>query len=128
MTYNCAEVYIGRRQQNLEVDPVLLHTAPAQGRDKDVIIYSGTKSQMPTERRDLFSGDILEDRRRLNVAVTRAKRKLIIICDTTTLEKNNPFKEMFKYFRGPQLVNLSDPKLKIEFKGLLEENETKINL
>lgn len=51
-----------------------------QGRDKDVIILSFTRSNESGK-----TGRLLEDRRRLNVAVSRAKRKLIIIASYETL-------------------------------------------
>lgn len=63
-----------------------------QGRDKDVIIVSLVRSN---NRQHL--GDILQDCRRLNVAFTRAKCKLIIIGSKFTLEHNDLFREFFKH-------------------------------
>ena len=51
-----------------------------QGRDKDCIIVSLVRSN--TERR---IGSLLRDWRRINVAFTRAKKKLILIGSETTL-------------------------------------------
>ena len=54
-----------------------------QGREKEIIIISTVRSN-----HDRNIG-FLNDLRRLNVAITRAKRKLIIIGNKETL-KNNP--------------------------------------
>jgi DNA replication ATP-dependent helicase Dna2 len=56
-------------------NPVEVHTVDRyQGRDKEVIIVSLVRSN---ETQD--SGGLLKDRRRVNVAVTRARTKLIIV-------------------------------------------------
>ena len=68
-----------------------------QGSDRDIVIYSCTK----TAERNLKEGggkesgtnkdSILDDERRLNVAVTRAKAKLVIIGNSATLKSYAPF-------------------------------------
>ncbi|MFW5904453.1 MAG: IGHMBP2 family helicase, partial [Candidatus Saliniplasma sp.] len=75
--------------QNIEVDTV----DGFQGREKEVIILSLTRSNR--------SNDIgfLKDLRRLNVSITRAKRKLIIIGDSTTLAKHPVYDSLFKYIQ-----------------------------
>ena len=55
-----------------------------QGRDKDAIILSFVRSNVEGR-----SGRLLDDFRRLNVAVSRAKRKLILIGSMQTLTKGS---------------------------------------
>ncbi len=64
-----------------------------QGREKEVIIISFVRSNV--------AGEIgfVKDRRRLNVAMTRAKSKLIMIGDRKTLEKNDPFDRLFGWLQ-----------------------------
>ena len=70
-----------------------------QGRDRDIVLYSTVRSNK--ERRLGF----LKDRRRLNVALSRARQLLIIIGDIWTVEngrtgkEGNPYQELVKYFR-----------------------------
>ena len=55
-----------------------------QGREKDVIIISMTRSN------DKGEIGFLSDTRRMNVAMTRARRKLVIFGDSSTISRN-PF-------------------------------------
>jgi DNA replication ATP-dependent helicase Dna2 len=55
-----------------------------QGRDKPAIVISFVRSNASGN-----SGRLLEDFRRLNVAVSRAKRKLVMIGSFTTLNKGS---------------------------------------
>ena len=63
-----------------------------QGREKDVVIISMVRSNT--------NGDVgfLSDKRRTNVAITRAKRHVCIIGDTNTLKTNEFLGRMSKYF------------------------------
>lgn len=62
-----------------------------QGQEKDVIYISLTRSN--TAR----SIGFLEDIRRINVAMTRAKKKLVIIGDATTLSRSNFYNDLIDY-------------------------------
>lgn len=61
-----------------------------QGRDKSCIIVSLVRSNEHCN-----VGDLLRDWRRVNVAVTRAKRKLILIGSLTTLRGSLLLQELF---------------------------------
>ncbi|XP_072565933.1 DNA replication ATP-dependent helicase/nuclease DNA2 isoform X2 [Paramormyrops kingsleyae] len=60
-----------------------------QGRDKNVIIVSFVRSN--TQGR---TGELLKDWRRLNVAVTRAKRKLLLLGSAPTLKLFAPLEKL----------------------------------
>ncbi len=67
-----------------------LHTADKfQGRDKEVILVSCVRSN---ENR--LVGDLLKDRRRVNVALTRARSKLVILGSEKTLSGNELLRDM----------------------------------
>ncbi|MCA9139295.1 MAG: AAA family ATPase [Planctomycetales bacterium] len=63
-----------------------------QGREKEVVLITLTRSNE--------SGEIgfLGDTRRTNVALTRARRKLIVIGDSATLGGNEFYARMLEYF------------------------------
>jgi len=63
-----------------------------QGREKEIIILSLVRAN---EKEQI---GFLDDLRRLNVAITRAKRKLIIVGDVKTLSSNKTYKRMIEYF------------------------------
>ena len=52
-----------------------------QGRDKDAIVVSFVRSNAKGK-----IGRLLEDKRRINVAITRAKKKLILLGSYSTLQ------------------------------------------
>ena len=62
-----------------------------QGREKEIIIISLVRSN---KEKDI---GFLEDLRRLNVAITRPKRKLIIVGDKKTIESNKVYKDLISY-------------------------------
>lgn len=64
-----------------------------QGREKEVIIISFVRSS-----REKILG-FLKDLRRLNTAITRAKRKLICIGDAETLSSNQTYKKLLNFIR-----------------------------
>ena len=85
-----------------------------QGRDKEVILYSCTRSNLGDsgQNGDPKAGHILLDERRLNVAVTRAKVKLIIIGDKQTLVRDyGPFRKMESFFQTDDIVKLGKSNL-----------------
>ena len=82
---------IGLIRTMLRVDGLEIKTVDGfQGREKEVVIVSFVRSNK--------SGEIgfLKDLRRLNVSITRAKRKLVLIGDSTTLERNGCYKRLIE--------------------------------
>ena len=63
-----------------------------QGREKEAVIISMVRSNPEGEI------GFLADARRMNVALTRARRKLIVIGDSATVGRNEFFAAMFDYF------------------------------
>ncbi len=72
-------------EDEIEVDTV----DGFQGREKEVIILSLTRSN------DNKNIGFLKDLRRLNVSITRAKRKLVVIADTKTLSTHPVYEDLF---------------------------------
>lgn len=75
------------RELNIEVNTV----DGFQGQEKDVIIISLVRSNEKAEI------GFVADERRLNVAMTRARKKLIIIGDMTTLANHKLFNELAEH-------------------------------
>ena len=64
-----------------------------QGREKEMIIFSAVRSN------DQNNIGFLRDLRRLNVALSRAKRKMIFIGDSSTISKNDAYDKLLKYIK-----------------------------
>ncbi len=62
-----------------------------QGREKEAVLVSLTRSNPDNEI------GFLADRRRLNVALTRARRKLIVVGDDATVTADPVFREFVEY-------------------------------
>ena len=79
-----------------------------QGREKEIIILSLVRAN-PFEEIGF-----LKDLRRLNVAITRAKRKLIIVGDSKTIGINSVYRQLLQYIRQKGEYRYIIPKLERE--------------
>lgn len=71
---------------------ITVHTVDGfQGQERDVIMISLVRAN------DQGSIGFLNDLRRMNVAITRARMKLIIMGDASTLTKHAFYRELYKY-------------------------------
>jgi superfamily I DNA and/or RNA helicase len=86
-----AQVRLLREQlpvPGLEIDSV----DGFQGREKEAVVISLVRSNPRGEI------GFLQDVRRMNVAMTRARRKLIIVADSATLSNHRFYRRMIEYF------------------------------
>ncbi len=82
---------VARIKREFRVEGLEIKTVDGfQGREKEVVIVSFVRSNK--------SGEVgfLRDLRRLNVSITRAKRKLILIGDSRTLESEGCYKRLIE--------------------------------
>lgn len=71
-----------------------------QGRDKSVIVLSFVRSTM--EEGSL--GELLKDWRRLNVAITRAKHKLLMVGSASTLRRYEPLEKLLNHLQQENMM------------------------
>ncbi len=88
-----AQVRLLREQlavPNLEIDSV----DGFQGREKEAVVMSLVRSNPQAEI------GFLQDVRRMNVAMTRARRKLLLVGDSATLSAHPFYRRMIEYFES----------------------------
>jgi len=103
-----------------------------QGREKEAVVLSLVRSNTKGEV------GFLGETRRLNVAVTRARRHLAVICDSDTLKTDKFLKEFVEYLEKegevrsanmftdlPVIVRPEGLELSLEDNGKKEQNEVK---
>jgi superfamily I DNA and/or RNA helicase len=78
------------KQPAIEIDSV----DGFQGREKEAVIVSLVRSNREGEV------GFLADTRRMNVALTRARRKLIVVGDSATITNHPFYEKMVKYFES----------------------------
>lgn len=123
--YN-AQVSLLRRILDREVLEVEVNTVDQyQGRDKDVILYSCTRSTECSNTRKEF--EILDDQRRLTVAITRARHKLVVISDKVTLTRYAPFKNLFDVINEKNVISLHDGEEDFNWESLVSKIDNSKN-
>ncbi|XP_052857147.1 DNA replication ATP-dependent helicase/nuclease DNA2 [Drosophila gunungcola] len=99
-----------------------------QGRDKNLIIYSCTKtgggSSSAGDMERSREAEILEDQRRLTVAITRAKNKLILLGDVQCLEQYAPFRRLFQNIPQRCRLQLEDGRMEFAWQRIEEHLAT----
>ena len=70
-----------------------------QGDERDVIIFSMCLS-------DSINSDLLKDKRKINVALSRAKKKLIVVGNWDLANKYNVFNSLFEYVEDNKTCKL----------------------
>lgn len=88
-----------------EAEAIEMHTADKfQGRDKEVVLLSCVRSN-----KDGNVGELLRDWRRLNVAVTRARSKFVIVGSRNTLRGDELWRKLIDVVAGAGgLVDLDE--------------------
>ena len=85
VTFYRSQLALLRQNLRHRLPELEMHTADRyQGRDKEIIIMSCVRSNS-----DDNVGDLLRDGRRVNVAFTRARTKMLIVGSKTTLGQGN---------------------------------------
>ncbi|PNI75645.1 DNA2 isoform 4 [Pan troglodytes] len=72
-----------------------------QGRDKSIVLVSFVRSN-----KDGTVGELLKDWRRLNVAITRAKHKLILLGCVPSLNCYPPLEKLLNHLNSEKLISL----------------------
>ena len=92
--YNAQTATIRDELRRKQLPEVEVNTIDGfQGREKEVIILSLVRSN------EKGNVGFLNDKRRINVAVTRARRQLCVVCDTATLSSSEVIKSLVTYIR-----------------------------
>lgn len=83
-----------------------------QGNEKEIIIISNVRSNLDNKT------GFLSDDKRLNVALTRAKRKLVVIGDSETLKYGQTYCEFIKHCKNENcIVELTENMLNMKNKN-----------
>uniref|UniRef100_A0A182SHY1 DNA replication ATP-dependent helicase/nuclease n=1 Tax=Anopheles maculatus TaxID=74869 RepID=A0A182SHY1_9DIPT len=101
-----------------------------QGKDKKIIIFACTKSfslfaasekNCAATTASAAEGEILNDKRRLTVAITRAQEKFILIGDLATLDSSySTFQKLFSVMNKVSIVHIQDKKDGFEWANVME--------
>ncbi len=91
--YKDHEEYIKKLMEDEKINVEVKSVDGFQGREKEIIIISLVRAN---EKEEI---GFLSDIRRLNVGITRPKRKLLIIGDSKTLSVNETYKRLIEYVK-----------------------------
>uniref|UniRef100_A0A3B5AHF5 DNA replication ATP-dependent helicase/nuclease n=1 Tax=Stegastes partitus TaxID=144197 RepID=A0A3B5AHF5_9TELE len=72
-----------------------------QGRDKSLIVLSFVRSTAEEGK----LGELLKDWRRLNVAITRAKHKLLMVGSAATLRRYTPVEKLLNHLQQENMIS-----------------------
>lgn len=89
---------LGNRYQNFLHEVLVMSVDSSQGSESNFVIISCVRANKKCQI------GFLDDYRRLNVAMTRAKYELIVVGNANKLKKNPLFGEMIRFFSDKQLV------------------------
>ncbi|KAG5419660.1 dna2 [Candida metapsilosis] len=95
MSYYRSQLELLKRNMSSRTELEILTADQYQGRDKQCIIISLVRSN-----KEKHAGDLLKEWRRLNVAVTRAKSKLVILGSRSTLSTNDTTKTFIDFLES----------------------------
>ncbi|KAI5968532.1 dna2 [Candida margitis] len=95
MSFYRSQLDLLKRNLSSRTELEILTADQYQGRDKQCIIISLVRSN-----KEKNAGDLLKEWRRLNVAVTRAKSKLIILGSRSTLSTNDTTKTFIDFLES----------------------------
>ncbi|MHA1972662.1 MAG: DUF655 domain-containing protein [Candidatus Hodarchaeales archaeon] len=86
-----------------------------QGKENDVIIYCLTWTKNKHDPRHIIS-KALQDYRRLNVALTRAKKKIIFIGDYRKISYQYPYGALYRYLKNnTKITHIKPDEIKDEY-------------
>eukprot|EP00026_Physarum_polycephalum_P003282 Phypoly_transcript_03292.p1 GENE.Phypoly_transcript_03292~~Phypoly_transcript_03292.p1 ORF type:complete len:813 (-),score=164.47 Phypoly_transcript_03292:65-2386(-) len=115
--YNAQVSWLQQRLSKKYADIEVSTVDGFQGREKEAIIVSMVRSNPPPH-----SLGFLTDRRRMNVALTRARKHVCVVCDVRTVSENDFLKRMVKYFQEYGICLEAKPYLEKNFDDLVDES------
>uniref|UniRef100_A0A8C0LQQ8 DNA replication ATP-dependent helicase/nuclease DNA2 n=1 Tax=Canis lupus dingo TaxID=286419 RepID=A0A8C0LQQ8_CANLU len=121
------------RQQLKIINDLLFHSSirmvevntvdKYQGRDKSIILVSFVRSN-----KDGPIGELLKDWRRLNVAITRAKHKLILLGCVPSLNRYPPLGKLLHHLNSEKLISFLNMKVFVMYWVIFKEDKALFSL
>lgn len=107
-------------EENVEVDTVYRF----QGREKEIIIMSFCKSKIGALGK--YMKKFIEQPTQINVAITRARKKLIIVGNVKTLQESRLLRKLIKSIGKESILRCNEEHLKLLKLDLDENKKEKI--